>query len=225
MTSTQPRPCRRRSAPLCPTVDYAATLATAPRTGRCPIRLVGAVPGGRSPGRRLAALAMRDADAELTLRWGGHCPIDDCTAPFGDWFPGLLARPRVPVERAAVAAERAVAEASGPATFVRVTRPADVPAAIGWAGTGSDPVGVSAVLRNWEERFGALLVGITADELRFGVAAPPRTRHECLAVAAEHVALCREILATDTLRGYARCLREATCWRLRWEPAAVTPPR
>ena len=109
--------------------------------------------------------------------------------------------------------------------FVRVTRPADVPAAIGWACAGPDPVGISAVLRSWEERFGALLVGITADELRLVVAAPPSTHHECVALAAEHVALCRDILATDTLRGYARCLRDAHGWRLRWAAPAVTPRR
>jgi hypothetical protein len=223
MTST--RPCRSRSAPLSSTVDYAAGLAAAPRTGNCPVRLVGAVPYGRAPSRRLAALAVRDADAELRQRWGGHCPIDDCTAPFGDWFPGLLARSRVPVDRAVAAAGRAMASRSGPVTFVRVTRPADAPAAIGWVGAGPDPVGVSAVLRSWEERFGALLVEITADELSLGVAVPPSTRHECLALAAEHVALCREILAADTLRGYAACLREAREWRLRWDPPVVRTPR
>ncbi len=210
---------------LCPTVDYAFALATAPRTGRCPVWVAGDIPDGRAPGRRPAALAMRAADAELALRWGGHCPIDDCTAPFGDWFPGLLARPRVPVVRAVAVATQAVACEVEPAAVVRVTRPADVPAAIGWAGAGPDPVGISAVLRSWEERFGALLVGITADELRLAVAAPPRTHHECLALAAEHVALCREILATDTLRGYARCLRDARGWRLRWEAPAITPRR
>jgi hypothetical protein len=129
----------------------------------------------------------------------------------------------VPVERAGAAAGRAAAGEPEPARFVRVTRPADVPAALGWLGAGPDPVGVSAVLRSWEERFGALLVAITADELRFAVAVPPRTRHECLAVAAEHVALCREILAADTLRGYARCLRDASGWRLRWEAQELTP--
>lgn len=209
----------------CASVDYASALAAAPRTGRCPVWVAGDIRDGRAPGRRLAALAMRAADVELARRWGGHCPIDDCTAPFGDWFPGLLARPRVPVVRAVAAAAHAVAGELEPAAFVRVTRPADVPAAIGWACAGPDPVGISAVLRSWEERFGALLVGITADELRLVVAAPPSTHHECVALAAEHVALCRDILATDTLRGYARCLRDAHGWRLRWAAPAVTPRR
>ena len=82
--------------------------------------------------------------------------------------------------------------------LVPVARPADVPAAVGWFGTvnsWSDVVGVSAVLRSWEDRFGAVLVRMGRATLDLSVAAPPWERSECEAIAAEHFAFCDDTYA------------------------------
>jgi Domain of unknown function (DUF4253) len=64
------------------------------------------------------------------------------------------------------------------------------------AGSPHDVVAVSAVLRSWEDRFGATLVGLGHASLELSVAAPPWEPTECLAIAAEHYAFC-----DDTYRG------------------------
>ncbi|MGC7358384.1 DUF4253 domain-containing protein, partial [Mycobacteroides abscessus subsp. massiliense] len=56
----------------------------------------------------------------------------------------------------------------GALLLVPVARPADVPAALGWWGgtnyclTGTD---FTAVLRSWEDRFGAVLISIGFDTM------------------------------------------------------------
>jgi hypothetical protein len=92
--------------------------------------------------------------------------------------------------------------------LVPVGRGADVPAAIGWSGAINhlpDAGVLSAVLRSWEDRFGARLLALETDRLHLSVAAPPRTTAEALAVAAEHFALCPDTVwqGYGTLRGYA----------------------
>jgi hypothetical protein len=88
-------------------------------------------------------------------------------APFGAEFPGLApseeTRPPKAMLRAAVTAE-------GPAFLglVAARRPPDIPAAVRWSVFGSDApwtpqarsLEISAVLRSWEDRFGACLLRI-----------------------------------------------------------------
>ncbi|MCL2423899.1 MAG: DUF4253 domain-containing protein [Micrococcales bacterium] len=60
--------------------------------------------------------------------------------------------------------------------LVPVDRPANVPKAIGWQGPMNYDLGgeaVSAVLRSWEDRFGAVLTAIGFDILELQVARPP----------------------------------------------------
>ncbi len=80
--------------------------------------------------------------------------------------------------------------------LVPVTRPADAPAQLGWWGptnyglTGGD---VSAVLRSWEDRFGAVLVAIGFDTLTLHVDTPPagenatRAAHEWFAFCPDSI--------------------------------------
>lgn len=77
--------------------------------------------------------------------------------------------------------------------LVPVTRPADVPAAIGWTGPANhdlDGRDQSAVLRSWEERFGAVLVHLGFDTLRLHVADPPTDPAEIERLAREHYLFC-----------------------------------
>lgn len=107
--------------------------------------------------------------------------------------------------------------------LVAVDRGADVLAATGWFGAvNSDvaPATLSAVLRSWEERFGARLVGVGFATLRLSVAAPPTSLEEALPVAAEHLAFCRDEVAQDgagDVAGHAERLVGAGTWGFRWD--------
>ena len=72
-----------------------------------------------------------------------------------------------------------------------------------------DVAEVSAVLRSWEDRFGAVLVRMHLSVLELAVAAPPWTVDDCVRVAAEHFAFtCDDDSPTPkTLRQYAQGLR------------------
>jgi hypothetical protein len=49
---------------------------------------------------------------------------------------------------------------------------------------------MAAVFRSWEERFGAVLVGLSFDVLTFAVGRPARNLAEATGIAAEHTAIC-----------------------------------
>ena len=95
-------------------------------------------------------------------------------------------------------------------------------AATGWTGAinlGENPAALSAVLRSWEDRFGALLVLMEAATLWLSVAAPPMTEAECLGIAAEHFTFCPDVDGEDPrpLRTYASTLRGRNSWRFWWD--------
>lgn len=82
---------------------------------------------------------------------------------------------------------------AGGLLLVPVSRPADVPAALGWWGgtnycmSGAD---FSAVLRSWEDRFGAVLVSIGFDTMTVQVGRRPQTEEQFDALLREHYAFC-----------------------------------
>lgn len=91
--------------------------------------------------------------------------------------------------------------------LVPVTRPADVPAVIGWTGpvnhdlTGGD---ITTVLRSWEDRFGAVLVHIGFDTLCLKVADGPSDILEIERLAREHYLFCPDNIdqGTGSLEDY-----------------------
>lgn len=210
---------------------YHRLLADAAATGRCPAWIAdhGRTDPPADPGAALAELAVRDASQVLDARWPGGCPCrDERLDPFRSGFPGLLLRPTVAPEDAIRHAARVADQPwLGEPDVVEAARPADVPAVIGWMGSYNcwrDTIGMSAVLRSWEERFGALLFRVNTSRLELAVAAPPTTEDECLRVAAEHIAFCWDAfdtytgqVTTDTLREYAQRLRNAPLWRFWWD--------
>lgn len=210
---------------------YRELLTASASTGRWPLWVFDdeRVRAPVDPTRALAEVDACDAGQVLSERWPGGCPCcDERLDPFRDGFPGLLPRPAVDPD-AALAHLAQV----GDGTYLRVpqlvsvTRPADVPAVIGWMGSFNswdDTVGMSAVLRSWEQRFGAMLFLMNHSTLELAVAAPPHTEDECLRVAAEHIAFCWDAfdtytgqITTDTLREYARRLEGAQRWRFWWD--------
>ncbi|MGE7389396.1 DUF4253 domain-containing protein, partial [Streptomyces sp. NPDC004126] len=102
-------------------------------------------------------------------------------------------------------------------------RGADVPAAIGWSGPlnhENDTARISAVLRSWEDRFGARVLALGFATLDLSVAAPPRTLAEALPVAAEHFAFCPDNVrqGSGTVRDYAaEALVGAAHWSFWWD--------
>ena len=68
-------------------------------------------------------------------------------------------------------------------------------ALVGFNGTGNGygtPELLSAVLRSWEDRFGAALIEVGFDHIRMLVRRPPRTVPDAQAVAAELYVMCDE---------------------------------
>lgn len=128
-------------------------------------------------------------------RWpAGTGPL----APFGPAFPGLA--PTLPRRDG----DRLVAEADGAGRLglVSCRRPADAVALAGWTGTINriEAVKVSAVLRSWEDRFGAVLVGLGFATITLLVPRAPVSEDDVLRVAAEVAALCPDALCCATLR-------------------------
>jgi hypothetical protein len=229
---------------------YQALLREAAITGRCPVwispRTAGSTDplGTRSgraqlsptdrPGldrlrrRRLLEVAQVDAAALLAGRWRGPCAPTCCPAPLPEW-PGLTPRPsRDRTEPAVAEAGRWAREShiSLDLAIVDAARPADVPAAVGWLGGGNhgqEATDMSAVLRTWEERFGAMLVLMTESTLWLAVAEPPTTRVESEQVAAEHFAFCPDQQDPQDgytwygLESYGAKIRGDRMWRFWWD--------
>ncbi|MFC9591441.1 DUF4253 domain-containing protein [Streptomyces sp. NPDC056944] len=108
--------------------------------------------------------------------------------------------------------------------LVPARRSADIPAVIGWGGPmnhENDVARMCAVLRSWEDRFGARVVALTFDQLVVSVAAPPRTPEEAEAVAAEHLAFCPDNITQGSyhdLGEYARkTLLDTSAWGFWWD--------
>lgn len=109
----------------------------------------------------------------------------------------------------------------GALMLVPVARPADVPAALGWWGavnydyTGGDH---AAVLRSWEDRFGAVLVGIGFDILLVQAGRRPQTQEQIDGLLREHYAYCPDnIDQGEPVDGYRAGLTEWTHWHFWWD--------
>jgi hypothetical protein len=78
---------------------------------------------------------------------------------------------------------------------------------------------LAAVLRSWEARFGAYVVGIGFDTLTLGVQRPPTSMQHALAIAAEHFAICSDIVyqGAGSLEAYAEEILERPVWSLWWD--------
>lgn len=186
------------------------------------------------PDDPISAVDAHDPYRVLAEWWPGPCPDGcACLAPFTGELPALTRAGRA--DRST--SRRAIEEATSTATDLRacgdvnlvvvpVTRPADIPAAVGWGGICNydhqDNVRLSAVLRSWEERFGAVLTVMTESRLLVSVAYPPTTVREAEHVATEHFAFCPDQVDPQngtvyTPGSYAREIRNARWWRFWWD--------
>jgi hypothetical protein len=189
------------------------------------------LPGGAGVvgGLNAAALLGRGWDRSLPGPDAGgpwfdedEAAVTDLLAPYSGDFPGLSAPSGSQIS--AVERADAVASLTGQLRLglVAASRPADVPAVIGWEGAESDgfsPAALSCVLRSWEDRFGARLVRLGSGTIELLVERPVYSREAALAVAAEHFAFCSENFygGGDSIASYADDLPGAAIWSFWWD--------
>lgn len=144
--------------------------------------------------------------------------------PFRDW-PGLAA-PSAPGDdpdlfaAGLVSSPNAVSELTGRedppyAGLVPAADGAAAIAACGWLSRAGDTAETAAVVRSWQQRFGARLCVLGFDTLAVAVAWPPQTPEHARRVAAEHLAFCK-VLGTD-FDAYADGLIGDHIWRFWWD--------
>jgi hypothetical protein len=158
--------------------------------------------------------------------------LDETIAPYDEAWPGTAPAPASlssdPDRRAAETADALLDEGAWfkdpRLALVPARRSADIPAAIGWTGPMNfegDTARICAVLRSWEDRFGIRVIALTFDQLVLSVAAPPTTKAEAEAVAAEHFAFCPDNIAQgdhETLREYAEhAVLGQRVWSFWWD--------
>lgn len=152
-------------------------------------------------------------------------------APFSLDFPGLAPPEHTPLTTAERdkalnevlpkirQAHRATAAAR--IALVAADRPADVLPAIGWDGLaqrGESLLPLTAVLRSWEDRFGARLIDVGSPDLRLFVERPPRSTRAAQRIAAEHVVMADECTgASTTVPTIAARLLNAHLWTFWWD--------
>jgi hypothetical protein len=96
---------------------------------------------------------------------------------------------------------------------------------IGWMGAvnGVDTVlSLAAVLRSWEDRFGARLLDVGFAEIRLLVERPPRSYEAALPLAAEQFAFCDECtlagqVGLRKVSGVAAGLVNTPIWGFWWD--------
>jgi hypothetical protein len=120
-------------------------------------------------------------------------------APYGSQFPGLARGQDEPLSDAELSQALGW---FGPARIglVPAGRAADVLALVGYNGTVNrygTPEMLTAALRSWEDRFGAVLVEVGFAYIRLLARRPPRSQADAQAVAAELWSFCDEFWLTD----------------------------
>ena len=81
------------------------------------------------------------------------------------------------------------------------------------------PAEHSAILKRWQERYGATLVTMTQDTIELAVGRPVQTHEDALALAHEQYVYCADIVqqGTETIEGLAAALLNAPVWFFWWD--------
>lgn len=165
----------------------------------------------------------RHSEVAAILRkgWSGSVDQDpgEEIEPFGRQFPGL-AEP-TPGDRP-MSVDHIVASMAGHLGLVPINRPADILDAVGWFGAANydgDPLDMSTVLRSWESRFDAYVVGMSTDTVTLAVGRPPRDLASATAIAAEHFAFCPDNIwqGVGSIREYSARLVGEELWPFWWD--------
>lgn len=177
----------------------------------------------------LTGLDHLDPADVLAHGWGGYMSEDQDEesaaeiAPFTWQFPGLAAAEHTRLGEGEL--QRALGSLP-PARIglVPASRPADVLAVLHWVTTDQypDPLPLSAVLRSWEDRFGARLLEVGDATIKLFAERPPHDLEAAWHVAAEHYAFCDECaghtgLARTTIPEIAPALVNSAIWSFWWD--------
>ncbi|MFC8537488.1 DUF4253 domain-containing protein [Streptomyces sp. NPDC057249] len=160
---------------------------------------------------------MLDADRRLAV-----------TAPFGQTWPGLAPHRGTTTNPDRLAAECAQAFlVNRPQTrlgLVAAASGSEALTSVGWSGPcnyDNDTAKFSAVVHDWEHRFGARVIAVGFSTLHLSVASPPADEDEALLVAAEHFAFCPDNIwqgsSPYTLAAYAGQITGAHHWDFWWD--------
>jgi hypothetical protein len=168
-----------------------------------------------------------DPAAFMAEVWAERVAADDDLGdlePYGVACPGLAppGEPAGDPDEVAERHARGLGDRGTPLGLAAARRGADVLTVMGWQGAINHNQWIaplSAVLRGWEDRFGARVIGVGFDTLELSVAAPPTTARHALHVAAEHWAFCPDniIQGPGTLMDYAAHIRGRTSWSFWWD--------
>lgn len=174
----------------------------------------------------------RAEDVMLRI-WDGLCRADDdlgpaydmdSLAPFDANCPELAPAGNLLADPDILANQQAARFVDDETRLglVPVRRGADALTVLGWSGAAnhvSRTAGLSALLRSWEDRFGARLLRLGPDRLDVSVAAPPQDPAHATSVAAEHWAFCPDRVLQDSgsIASYAREIRGRRTWSFWWE--------
>jgi hypothetical protein len=189
---------------------------------------------------RMSSPASHDPAGLLAQWWTTYTTVDEeddivdndehlaVTAPFGKTWPGPAPSRETMTDPGQLAAEFATAFlGDGPLArlgLVAAASGAEALTAVGWAGPcnyDTDTAKFSAVVRDWEHRFGARVVAVGFSTLHLSVASPPADGREALLVAAEHFAFCPDNIwqgsSPYTLAAYAERIIGAHRWDFWWD--------
>ena len=81
------------------------------------------------------------------------------------------------------------------------------------------PAEHSALMKRWQEKYGAEVVTISHDTVEMQVRRPPETREEAMALAREQFIYCADIVSqgTQTIEALAASLIKAPTWFFWWD--------
>ncbi|MFD8812434.1 DUF4253 domain-containing protein [Streptomyces sp. NPDC059627] len=188
---------------------------------------------------QMSVAANHDPAGLLAKWWATYTTVDEdddmlsaerrlaVTAPFGQSWPG-----RAPSRESVTSADQLAADyarvflAGRPQSrlgLVTAASGAEALTIAGWSGPANydnDTAKFSAVVGDWESRFGACVVAVGFSTLHLSVAAPPTTEEDALLVAAEHFAFCPDNIWQGTrpytLAAYAKRITGVHNWDFWW---------
>ncbi|MEU9921492.1 DUF4253 domain-containing protein [Streptomyces griseoluteus] len=151
---------------------------------------------------------------------------EDPGAPFDRW-PGLAADiPSRANDDPEAAARTAIARLMADPyplrkphlALVAAARSADIPAVMGWQAEAPLPL-LCALLRSWEDRFGARVVAFDGAMIHVSVARPPRDADHAIHLALEHVLTGADNINDGTVPypDYAASLVNSPLWSFWWD--------
>jgi hypothetical protein len=181
----------------------------------------------------LAAVDRLDAASVLAQQWASSAPtrkeFEREPEFFAGWFPlfGLESPGLAPGQDRELTSAALRWFAPARIGLVPAARPADVLAQVGFNGTANGygtPELLSAVLRSWEDRFGAVLIEVGFAHIRMLVRRPPRTPHHAQAVAGELYVTCDEFwppgkpaIAVYDVQEIAEHTLDTPIWSMWWD--------